>query len=107
MKIRDAIDTDLDVITQSFMNRLWEAGKDMEGDRVKADITELMDDPARGMYLIAEDDEEFVGCMSVLRSDDEEHGEVFQSQWVYIQPEYRKTGVEQKMNEYFADKRKI
>jgi hypothetical protein len=103
MKIRKAINTDLEVIAQSYINKLWEAKKEMDGDLVKAVIQDTMDDPAAGMYLIAEDDSEgVVACMSVLRSDDEEHGEVFQEHWHYIEPEYRKSGLLQKMRDYFS-----
>ena len=98
MKIREGIDTDLDIIAQNCINKAWKRRKKVDLDTVKSDIQDVLDDRSLGTYIIAEDDSEgVVGCMGVMRVQDD-----YQEQWHYAEPEYRKTGLVEKMRNYFT-----
>ena len=103
MKIRKAIDPDIDVIAQSYVKGAWEQGERMDAESVKEGIQDIIDDPARGMYLIAEDSNDVIAWMGVIRYDTEETGEVWEEDWHYIEPEHRKKGVWQSMRDYFSN----
>ncbi len=95
MVLREARPTDIDTIVD-FNALLAEEseGVVLDRDRLREGVSALLDDPAKGLYFIAEDDDRPVGQVGVtFEWSDWRNGVFWWLQSVYVRPEYRRHGV--------------
>ncbi len=74
----------------AFETEGWEIGADVALAGVRA----ILDEPARGFYLVADVDGEVVGqCMVTYEWSDWRNGEFWWVQSVYVHPDCRRQGI--------------
>lgn len=73
----------------------------LDSDVLSEGLKCLFDDPAKGKYYVAQDDDEVIGClMTTYEWSEWRCGNVLWIQSVYIKPAHRSKGVFKKMYEY-------
>ncbi len=95
MRIRNADLDDVAFIVEANMRMASETEhKRLERATLQSGVRGVLDDPARGFYLVAEDAGERVGCLLVTREwSDWRNGDWWWLQSVYVMPNARRTGV--------------
>jgi ribosomal protein S18 acetylase RimI-like enzyme len=69
-------------------------GKDLDLETVRNGVQALFDDPSRGFYLLAMQDETIVGSLMITTEwSDWRNGTFWWIQSVYVRPEARRDGV--------------
>jgi len=99
ISIRKAEHKDLSVLAD-FQCALAMESENVTLDRavLKAGMTALLDDPAKGLYYVAEDAGDVVGChMITYEWSDWRNGMVLWLQSVYVRESHRGKGVFRKM----------
>lgn len=95
IKIREAGLDDVPVLTE-FNLRLASETEDLRLDPacVRRGVTALLQDPAKGVYYVAETDGAVVGQLMVTYEwSDWRNGNLWWIQSVYVKPEFRRSGV--------------
>lgn len=95
MYIRPATRSDIEVIAQ-FQVLMAKETEDLElcPDTVLRGVAALFDSPSKGEYLIAELDDEVIGCLMLLPEwSDWRCGTVLWIHSVYVHPKARRKGV--------------
>lgn len=73
----------------------------LDSDVLSEGLKRLFDDPAKGKYYVAQEDNEVIGClMTTYEWSEWRCGNVLWIQSVYIKPAHRSKGVFKKMYEY-------
>lgn len=95
MRIRDAAIDDVAFIVEANMRMASETEhKQLERATLELGVRGVLDDPARGFYLVAEVAGERLGCLLVTREwSDWRNGDWWWLQSVYVMPEARRSGV--------------
>ena len=93
--IRIATRDDIDHIAQWNVAMAWETEqKALSPDVLQRGVTAVFDEPRRGFYLVAERDEEPVGCLLVTYEwSDWRAGDFWWIQSVYVVAAARRAGV--------------
>lgn len=95
LTIRTATRDDADTIADfnAAMARETE-GKPLDPATVRAGVAGLLDDPARGFYLVAERDGRVVGSLMITTEwSDWRNGTFWWVQSVYVRPDARRQGI--------------
>ena len=95
INVRDAVPADLVIIVafNSAMARETE-GIELEVDRLRQGVSAVLDDPARGRYLVAEIGGSVVGQLMITYEwSDWRNGCFWWIQSVYVHPDHRRRGV--------------
>jgi len=93
--IRPAVPADVPAIAANnrataFETEEWEIGADVALAGARA----ILDEPARGFYLVADADGAVVGqCMVTYEWSDWRNGEFWWVQSVYVRPDFRRQGI--------------
>ena len=95
LRIRDAAGADLAFIVEANARMASETEhKRLDGATLERGVRGVLDDPARGFYLVAEADGERLGCLLVTREwSDWRNGDWWWLQSVYVMPDARRVGV--------------
>lgn len=95
MKIRTAIMADVEALVQFNQAMAKETeGKRLDNAVLKAGVTALLENTARGFYLVAEDQGEIMGSLMVTYEwSDWRNANFWWVQSVYIVPEHRRKGI--------------
>ena len=95
MTIRKATMEDVEAIARFQVAMADESeGTVLDYDRVLRGVTEGMRDPAKGIYLVAENEGERMGSLLITREwSDWRCGWYWWIQSVYVRPEFRRQGV--------------
>lgn len=93
--IRLATDDDVSTLTRFNIAMARETeGKGLDADTVRAGVQALLDHPARGFYLVAEQDGVIIGSLMITTEwSDWRDGDFWWVQSVYVRPEARRQGV--------------
>jgi GNAT superfamily N-acetyltransferase len=105
IKVRPARASDLSVIVQfnQAMARETE-GKELADAVIREGVGQLLADPARGLYFIAEIEDMIVGqTMVTLEWSDWRNGNFWWIQSVYVSPEFRRCGVFRALHTHIRD----
>ena len=99
MNIRKATPQDLPVLLDFQCKLAFESENIiLDTDILRAGMQALFDDPSKGIYYVAEEDHEIVGChMITYEWSDWRNGVVWWLQSVYVKESYRQRGVFRKM----------
>ncbi|MBN1542216.1 GNAT family N-acetyltransferase [candidate division KSB1 bacterium] len=69
-------------------------GIELETETIRAGVRNLMQNPERGFYLVAESESAIAGCLMItFEWSDWRNGLFWWIQSVYVQPEFRRQGV--------------
>ncbi len=95
IKIREAALSDLSVIADFNMRMAQETeGLSLEPDRVHSGVAGILQDPAKGLYYVAEVAGTVAGqVMITYEWSDWRDGNIWWIQSVYVKPEFRRAGV--------------
>lgn len=95
MKIRTAILADVEALVQFNQAMAKETeGKLLDNAVLKAGVTALLENTARGFYLVAEDQGEIMGSLMVTYEwSDWRNANFWWVQSVYIVPKHRRKGI--------------
>lgn len=93
--IRTATDDDVSTLTQFNLAMARETEDRMlDPDTVRVGVQALLDNPSRGFYLVAEQDDAVVGSLMITTEWSDWRNAVFWwVQSVYVRPEARRQGV--------------
>ena len=73
-------------------------------DKLTAGITALFDDPSKGSYFVARENQTTMGCLMITYEwSDWRNGTVLWIQSVYVAPEFRGKGIYRKLYEYIQE----
>ena len=100
--IRDGLPADAPVIAafNAAMARETEA-LELDPVRLLAGVRAVFDDPAKGFYLVAEQDGEVIGQLMITYEwSDWRNGDLWWLQSVYVAPEHRRRGVFRRLFEH-------
>lgn len=106
IQIRQAQRADLSLLVDFQYNLALES-ENITLDRqvLNAGMVALFDDPTKGLYYIAEEDGEAIGChMITYEWSDWRNGMVLWIQSVYVRESHRKKGVFRKMYDNLLDR---
>ena len=100
-RIRPAAPPDLDVLFEFNAAMAQETeGKRLDPARLRAGLSAVLADPARGRYRVAEQDGRVVGALLITREwSDWRNGWFHWIQSVYVRPEARGRGVYRALHE--------
>ena len=95
LQIRVAVPADSELIAAHNSKMAYETeGRMLESETARDGVLSVLEDPAKGWYLLAESDGVVVGqCLITLEWSDWRNGHYWWIQSVYIVPECRRTGV--------------
>ena len=102
-RIRTAVRSDVDLLARFNQAMAQESeDKPLDLDRIKAGIVGLLERPAEGYYLIAEDPrgEPAGALMLTFEWSDWRNGRFWWIQSVYVRPEFRRKGVYSALHEH-------
>lgn len=104
--IRESRESDAGALVRFNMAMAEETeGKTLDQEVVSAGVRNLLNDPARGFYLVAESAGEVVGSLMVtVEWSDWRNGFFWWIQSVYIRPEWRRRGVYHRLHEWVRSK---
>ncbi len=100
--VRSACDTDMDrlVLFNQALARETE-GRELDRKTLKSGVEELMTEPARGQYFVAQKDGEVVGQILVTYEwSDWRNGNIWWVQSVYVSRHHRREGIYRLLHEY-------
>ncbi len=97
--IRPATSADIDFLVEGNARMAWETERlDLDRDRLRLGVAALLENPARGFYLIAESEAAPAGQMMITYEwSDWRNGNFWWIQSVYTVPERRRQGVFKKL----------
>ena len=103
--IRPARPDDIPTLAEFQIRMAWETeSKRLELDTVRAGITAVLDDPAKGFYRVAERDGRLVGALMITREwSDWRNRFAWYIQSVYVVPEARTQGVFRRLYQHVLD----
>jgi len=95
MIIRDATSDDVDALVAGNLSLAAETeDHTLNPERLRRGIAALLEDPAKGWYLVAESDGQVIGQLMVTSEwSDWRNGAIWWLQSVYVPPEHRRRGV--------------
>jgi len=95
LQIRVAVPADGDLIAARNCAMAFETeGRELDCETAQKGAMAVIEDPAKGWYLVAESDGVIIGqCMITFEWSDWRCGQIWWVQSVYILPECRRTGV--------------
>ncbi|WAI01684.1 GNAT family N-acetyltransferase [Methanogenium organophilum] len=95
LHIRIAVPLDGDIIAARNGEMAFETeGHVLDSDTARKGAMSVLEDPAKGWYLVAEHEGAIIGqCMITLEWSDWRNGQIWWIQSVYIIPECRRKGV--------------
>jgi GNAT superfamily N-acetyltransferase len=104
--VRIAQEKDSETIVKSNIAMAWETEqKRLELSVVAEGVKTLLKNPQHGFYIVAEIANEVVGCLMVTYEwSDWRCGLFWWIQSVYVNPEFRRTGVFRKLYEFLKQK---
>ncbi len=99
--VRPARGTDTDIIARFNREMASETeGLELDPDQVRAGVEAVLADPAKGFYLVAEQDGRIVGQLMVTYEwSDWRNGTFWWIQSVYVDPAHRRRGVFKRLYE--------
>jgi GNAT superfamily N-acetyltransferase len=103
--IRPASREDWPVIAEFNVRLAWESEqKRLNPEKIVPGVQAILNDPAKGRYLVAEADGRVVGqIMHTWEWSDWRNGQIWWLQSVYVTTEYRQQGVFRRLFEYLVD----
>ncbi len=102
-QVRRANRSDIDILARFNQAMAQESeDKPLDFDRIKAGIDSLLQHPAEGYYLIADNahDDPAGALMLTFEWSDWRNGRFWWIQSVYVRPEYRRRGVYRALHEH-------
>jgi predicted N-acetyltransferase YhbS len=105
MSVRDATVEDQAAIVRFQVSSASESeGLRLDQDVVESGVRAVLQDPAKGRYLVAEDGGEVVGCLLIVREwSDWRNCQVLWLHSLYVVPEKRRQGVLTQMYRYVEE----
>lgn len=106
IRVRAGVDADAAAIVafNRAMARETE-DKDLPEAVVAPGVRAVLDEPARGFYLVAECDSRVVGCLMVTYEwSDWRNGMFWWIQSVYVKPEFRRHGIYRRLYEHVRER---
>ena len=105
IKVRPARASDISVILQFNQAMASETeGKKLADAVIRDGVRQVLADPARGLYFIAEIEDMIVGqTMITLEWSDWRNGNFWWIQSVYVSPEFRRRGVFRALHTHIRD----
>ena len=102
MNIREASPADKKILMGFQKNMALETeGLKLDEKVLKHGLESILNDPAKGRYFVAEDQDETIGCLMITPEwSDWRNGTVWWIQSVYVDKEYRRKGVYRKLYQY-------
>ncbi len=80
-------------------------GIELERETVEKGVAAVLEDPSKGLYYVAEENEEVIGSLlTTYEWSDWRNGTVLWIQSVYVIPGFRRQGVYSKIYEYVKDR---
>jgi len=104
IRIRRA--TKSDVITiASFQQKMAQETEELslDGNKVKAGVKAVIDDPSKGFYIIAEESETIASMLLTPEWSDWRNGYFLWIQSLFVTPDYRKKGVFKLMYDFVKE----
>lgn len=105
LQVRAAVHGDGETIAVRNAEMAFETeGRVLDYETVHNGVLSVLQDPAKGWYLVAESGGSIIGqCMITLEWSDWRCGQIWWIQSVYIVPEYRRQGVFSRMYAWIVD----
>jgi len=102
LTIRKARRTDAETIARFNEALAWESeGVRLDGDRLRAGVAQVLRDESKGVYFLAESEGTVVGqTMVTYEWSDWRNGVFWWIQSVYVEAEYRRTGIFRRLFEH-------
>jgi len=106
MIIRQAIESDSGSIVEFQLSMAWETEElKLNEPTVIKGVAAVFEDPAKGIYYVAETDGKVVGSLlTTFEWSDWRNGTVLWIQSVYVRPEYRKRSIFSKLYKHIQEK---
>lgn len=100
--IRTAEAKDVETIAELNMAMAWETEHTrLSQPTLTRGIQSVLDDPSHGFYVVAESDEQVVGCLLItFEWSDWRCGQFWYIQSLYIRPPFRRQGIFRKLHEF-------
>ncbi|UII28145.1 GNAT family N-acetyltransferase [Fulvivirga maritima] len=106
INIQRADSSHIDTIIDFQKKMAWQTEElELDTDTLQKGVSAVFDDPTKGQYYVAINEEEVIGCLLVTPEWSEwRNGTVLWIQSVYVIKEYRKQGVFKQMYNYLKAK---
>jgi len=105
MKIRPAAIDDAETIISFQQNMAMETeGMKLDNDIISAGVFAVFDDPSKGTYYVAEDNNNVVASLMITPEwSDWRNSNIWWFQSVYVLPEARRSGIFRKMYDFIKE----
>lgn len=106
MIVRQATDSDSASIVEFQLAMAWETEQlQLNEPTVKKGVAAVFEDPAKGIYYVAETEGKIVGSLlTTFEWSDWRNGTVLWIQSVYVRPEFRKRSIFSKLYKHIQEK---